>query len=273
MKASKVAHRSCRPPGHWVNVSVVRVPANLYLRNVSPCEVRRAHDGVSDVSPVPMGVVGGVGGSGWPIVPESAVEQLDPGAVPRRAGIYVYGAGTLHTTPVTQRPGDEFESVVRPDETRCSPLDGEAVEAFDEVVGGDRPIDPNVECFPGVFVDRVGQFNRRRSAVSSNWKSNGPHMVRVLDGPCGVLAPAVPGVLAATGGVASCESPSWQNRRSRRRALTSSWFQSGAATLGRTVLAHNPTRPTLRHPAVSGPSLSIHSPSRSLWTARSGLCR
>ena len=54
--------------------------------------------------------------AGKELVPRPAVEGLDPGVLPRAAGVDVGGLDAIEAAPIADGGGDELGAVVAPDE-------------------------------------------------------------------------------------------------------------------------------------------------------------
>ena len=89
-------------------------------------------------------------------VAEAAVEGLDPGVLPGRARIDEHACGAVGCAPLGDDDRDELGAVVETDERRCpAPLDHDPVKHGDDVIGGDRVLDSDLEALAGELVDDV----------------------------------------------------------------------------------------------------------------------
>ena len=89
------------------------------------------------------------------LVSELAVERLDPGVLPWRAGIDEDRVDAVEPAPVRNRSGDELAAVVEADKRR-RPVDrGQTVQHVDDVIGIDGSCHLDGETLPGVLVDDV----------------------------------------------------------------------------------------------------------------------
>ena len=88
------------------------------------------------------------------LVAEPAVEALDPGVLPRRAGVDEDRRGAVESEPVCDGVRNELGSVVEAyDPGRHAPLGDDPVENPDDVVGVDGAVDLDGEAFAGELVD------------------------------------------------------------------------------------------------------------------------
>ena len=89
------------------------------------------------------------------LVSELAVERLDPGVLPWRAGIYEDRVDAVEPAPVSNRSGDELAAVVESVKRRRSVDRGRTVQHVDDVIGIDGSCHLDGETLPGVLVDDV----------------------------------------------------------------------------------------------------------------------
>ncbi len=87
-----------------------------------------------------------------------AVEALDPGVLPRDAGVDEDRVGAVEPAPVGDGVGDELGPVVEADVGRGAPLGRQALEAGDDPVGVDGALDVDGQALAGELVDDVQQL-------------------------------------------------------------------------------------------------------------------
>ena len=90
------------------------------------------------------------------LVAEPAVERLDPGVLPRRSRVDGHARGAVAPAPLGEDDRDEVGAVVEAHERRGSaPLDREAIQDGDDVIGGDRVLDADLQALARALVDDV----------------------------------------------------------------------------------------------------------------------
>ena len=89
------------------------------------------------------------------LVADAAVEGLDEGVLPRRAGLDVGGPDAGQAAVVAQRPGDHLGAVVHPQVPGRAADGDQGRDDGDDLVGGAGRPDPHRQRLAGVLVDDV----------------------------------------------------------------------------------------------------------------------
>lgn len=113
------------------------------------------------------------------LVPQSTVERLDERVLPGGPGFDVGGVGAPDPTPVPHRIGDEFGSVVHPQECRGATIGDESGDGVGDIVTIDGVVDIDGQAFPGELVHDVQQFQPAVAGGLIELEIESPHLVRV----------------------------------------------------------------------------------------------
>ena len=94
------------------------------------------------------------------LVAHAAVERLDPGVLPRRAGLDEDRRRRVEPAPVRDGMSDELRTIVKPEIHGIATLAGDLVQDCNDVIGVDRAVDHGGKCFPRELVDDVQNLDR-----------------------------------------------------------------------------------------------------------------
>src|SRR5215211_7843579 len=111
------------------------------------------------------------------LVTHAAVEGLDVGVFPRRAGLDVPGPGAGQAAPLPQAPRDQLRAVVGAQVRGHAPLGDQAVEHGNEIISAAPAPHPHRERLAGVLIHDVGQLQPPPISGLVELEVDRPHMV------------------------------------------------------------------------------------------------
>jgi len=116
---------------------------------------------------------------GQQLVAHAGAVGLDPGVLPGRSGVDVFGLGAGESAPVAQRVGGELWSVAAPDVLGApAPGRGDLVQARHCRVRVYRAVHQIGEGLPGELVDHVADLDLAARCGDVELVVQRPHVVR-----------------------------------------------------------------------------------------------